>query len=144
MLTLDGDVVRDKREIPLGFSPEDIRTNNRLIVELCQDSLAEYDVILVPVISPFTDSRAHAKQILGEAMSEIYVRVSLAEAARRDPKGLYRDQDSGKIQGLVGVAEDVPYEPPEHPDLILDTEKVVADSCASRLTEHLIGRYRAD
>ena len=52
-------------------SRQDHNLNNRLIVELRQDSLAEYDVILVPVISPFTDSRAHPKQILGEAMSEI-------------------------------------------------------------------------
>jgi len=140
VLTLDGDVVRSKREIPLGFTPEDIRANNKLIVEICRDSLSEYDVILVPVISPFADSRAHAKHVLGNSMAVVYVHVSLREAAQRDPKGLYRDQESGKLQGLIGVAEEIPYEPPEHPDLILDTESSDVLSCANQLVEYILSR----
>jgi len=138
VLTLDGDVVRSRLHKHLGFSPEDIKENNRLIVGLCHDSLAEYDVILVPIISPFRDSRAHAKKELGSTMAEVYVKVSLQEAAIRDPKGLYQDQQSGKIQNLIGV-DGVPYEHPEHPDLNLDTERMDPDSCAAKLVDCLLG-----
>jgi len=138
VLTLDGDIIRSKLHKHLGFSPEDIKENNRLIVDLCQVSLPRYDVILVPIISPLRDSRAHAKRILGSTMAEVYVHVSLQEAAIRDPKGLYQDQRSGKIQNLVGV-NGVPYEHPEHPDLILETERISATACASQLVDFLLG-----
>ena len=113
-----------------------------LDVELCLESLTEYDVILVPVISPFVDSRAHAKQVLGSALSEVYVSVTLTEAAKRDPKGLYRDHYSGKLQGLVGVSEEVPYERPVNPDLKLDTEVSDAEACSLILFDYLIDRIQ--
>ena len=143
VLILDGDLVRSKFHKHLGFSPDDIRENNRLIVELCQDSLSEYDLILVPIISPFRDSRSHAKHTLGAAMAEVYVYVSLEEAARRDPKGLYRDAQSGGSHGLIGVSEEVPYEPPDNPELKLDTEHLDAESCAFQLVDYMIGRWAA-
>ena len=130
---LDGDAVRKTHQPPLGFSPEDIRENNRLMVKLCQESISEYDVILVPIISPFRGSRHHARRMLGQAFVEVYIKASLDEVMRRDPKGLYRQVREGSLSGFVGIDSQVPYEPPENPELILDTEMLSVNECASTL-----------
>ena len=56
---------------------------------------------------------------------------------RRDPKGLYKQVSEGKLSGFIGIAPEVPYEPPEHPDIILDTEAGDVNSCARQLTSFL-------
>lgn len=137
VLVLDGDVVRATFHRHLGFSPEDIRENNRLIAQLCQESLEDYDIILVPIMSPFRDSREAARKSLGTAFNEIYVYVSLDEAKRRDPKGYYRKAEQGSFTGMIGVAEQVPYEPPDSADLTLNTETRDSETCARLLAEYL-------
>lgn len=138
VLTLDGDAVRAISYPPLGFSKEDIYENNRRFIGLCQKSVAEYDVILVPKISPFLCQRAIARRELGDAYAEVYVQASLSEVTRRDTKGLYRDANDGKLAGMVGVAPEVPYEPPETAELILDTENSNVDECAKQLAEFIL------
>ncbi len=138
VLVLDGDEIRSRMNGALGFSPDDIRENNRRIVDLCRRSLGDYDVILVPVIAPFRDSRAHARAALGAAMLEVYVRASLHEVARRDTKGLYAGARSGELQGVIGIAPEVPYEIPAAPDLVLDTEAFDAETCARELVKALV------
>lgn len=135
---LDGDAVRDRAHRHLGFTPADISENNRLIAGLCRDALADHDVVLVPVISPFRDARAEAKRVIGTPFVEVYVKASLDEVATRDPKGLYRDAREGRLHGLIGFAADMPYEPPDDPDLILDTERDDARNCAAHLVAFLM------
>jgi len=143
VLTLDGDIVRAALQPQLGFSREDIYENNRRFVALCQKSITEYDVILVPKISPFRDQRATARSELGEAYVEVYVHASLIEVMRRDPKGLYRDAREGRLPGLVGVAAEVPYEPPDAADLTLNTEEDNVETCAQQLVTFLVGEGTA-
>ena len=142
VLVLDGDIVRADPDRRLGFSPEDIRENNRRIARQCVEDLHEYDVILVPIISPFRDSRAGARKELGEGFVEVYVQASLDEVRRRDPKGLYRKVSRGELAGFIGIAEEVPYEAPEAPELVLDTEKHDPEACAARLAEYLLENER--
>jgi bifunctional enzyme CysN/CysC len=134
VLVLDGDSVREKLHQHLGFTPEDIR----LITDLCQESLVDYDVILVPIISPFRESRRRARAILGDAFREVFVQVSLDEAARRDTKGLYRQAREGSLKNLIGVDSEVPYELPENPDILLNTETSSAEVCGQHLAEFLL------
>ena len=140
VLVLDGDVVRQTLHKHLGFTPADIRENNRLLADLCFKNLPDYDFILVPIISPFRESREAAKGVLGGALIEVYVYASLDEVQRRDPKGLYRHAQQGLLSGVVGIAEDVPFEAPESADLILDTETLDAASCSGQLADFLLGR----
>ncbi len=63
VLVLDGDVVRNELHRDLGFSKSDIEENNRLISEICVKKKKEYDIILVPIISPYKQSRSAAKKI---------------------------------------------------------------------------------
>ena len=144
VLTLDGDAVRAKMHPNLGFSREDIYENNRRFVALCQEAIAEYDVVLVPKISPFLEQRAIARRELGDAYFEIYVHASLDEVVRRDPKGLYRQSREGRLAGLVGVAPEVPFEPPDNAELVLDTEKDDVESCAGRLADYLFAQRQPE
>jgi adenylyl-sulfate kinase len=137
--TLDGDAVRATRHRHLGFSPEDIRENNRLLAELCREAAGTHDVVLVPVISPFRDARASARGIIGRGFVEVFVNASLDEVGRRDTKGLYARARAGTMPGLIGVSPDVPYEPPLDPDVTLDTERLDPAACAAALVEHLLG-----
>ena len=138
--TIDGDEVRSTAHRHLGFSPEDIRENNRLVALLCQELSSRFDVILVPIISPFRDPRKSARGLLGEAFTEVYIKASLTEVMKRDPKGHYKAVRQGTLTGFIGIDDQVPYEPPESADLILDTEAQGREECAKELAELLIGK----
>jgi len=64
VLVLDGDDVRVRFHRKLGFSEVDIKENNRLIARICQENMEQYHVILVPIISPFAESRHEARTLL--------------------------------------------------------------------------------
>ncbi|MBT3586741.1 MAG: adenylyl-sulfate kinase [Halobacteriovoraceae bacterium] len=118
---IDGDDVRDSYPEKLGFSKVDILKNNRYIVELCQKKSDLFDVIFVPVISPYEESRAHALKTLGKSCSIIYLNADLASVEKRDVKGLYKKARAGIINNMIGLADSNPYQVPSSPDLILST-----------------------
>ena len=66
---------------------------------------------------------------------EVYVQVSLETAEKRDPKGLYKKARAGQLKGFTGI--DDPYEAPEKPEILIETEKTTAADAAKRILEHL-------
>jgi bifunctional enzyme CysN/CysC len=81
-----------------------------------------------------------AREVIGaERFVEVYLATPLAECERRDPKGLYRKARAGQIPNMTGIGS--PYEPPEAPDLILDTSTVGVDEAVHRVLEMLAGRF---
>ena len=141
VLILDGDAVRSVLSPNLGFSRDDIMENDRRLMTLCQESMSEYDVILVPKISPFREQRSLTRRTIGKDFLEIYVQASLATVTKRDPKGLYRNAREGRLDGLIGVAPEVPYEPPMGADLVLETESGSPESCTAILVEYLLAKF---
>tara|TARA_B100000686_G_C16780368_1_gene971396 strand:- start:993 stop:1523 length:531 start_codon:yes stop_codon:yes gene_type:complete len=137
VLILDGDKIRDKKHKDLGFSPRDIKLNNSLIAELCLKNIYKYDLILVPIISPFRDSRFHAKELLGNRFKEVYIQASIETLEKRDTKGLYRQQKNGLIDNLIGVSNKNPYELPKNPDLIINTDKLSLKESSERLKKFI-------
>lgn len=133
----DGDVIREKVNKHLSFSPGDIRENNKIMAELCVKDNADCDYIFVTAISPFEDSRGMARRIVGDCLYFVYVKASLNEVVKRDPKGLYRKALSGEIKYFIGIDKNVPYHVPKHPDLVLDTEKEDIKACIDRLTQFI-------
>ena len=121
VLVLDGDDVRQKLHHNLGFSESDIEENNRLISELCVKKQQEYDIILVPIISPFRRSRSAAKNKIGKNFYEIYFEADLKTLFKRDTKGLYKLARNGLIDNLIGVSKSTRYDTPKNPDLRLNT-----------------------
>jgi len=132
VLILDGDDVRSRLHIELGFTPEDIKTNNSLIVKLCETQRENFDVLLVPVISPYVSSRAEAREKLAEGFFEIYFSADLDTVMERDVKGLYRKAKNGEITNLIGYSPSNIYEPPINPDFVLNSG---CDSTEKSVTE---------
>lgn len=133
----DGDIVRTELHKHLGFTPEDIKENNRLISELCLKHLNEFDFILVPIISPFRESRKKARILLGDSFVEVYVKAPLDVVIKRDVKGHYKKALMGEIKNFIGIDKNVPYEEPSKADIILDTEKKDVGSCVQQIIGYL-------
>ncbi len=133
---VDGDVVRNSLNKHLGYSKEDIIINNQTIIDICAKERSNYDVIMVTVISPFKLMRNKAREVLGKGFKEVYIKAGLQTVSNRDPKGLYAKQKQGLIK-MVGCSEEVPYEIPDNPDLILDTEKYSATELALQLVNYI-------
>lgn len=119
---IDGDDIRKEKHQHLGFSREDIRENNRFIAELARKKALEFDIILVPIISPCREDRKMARSIIGEEkFTELFVNAPLAACVERDAKGLYKKALAGEIENFIGVSPSAPYEHPENPDIEIKT-----------------------
>jgi adenylyl-sulfate kinase len=133
---LDGDAVRERIHTHLGFSEADIKENNRLVAGFAKESATTHDFVLVPIISPFSESRALAREIVGPGFSEIYVASSHETRAARDPKGLYKKMAAGELQDFIGYGG-VPYEAPEHPDLTILTDSTPLAQSVEQVLHYL-------
>lgn len=134
VLVLDADVVRATLHHHLGFSREDIRENNRLTAQLAKEKMADYDVIVVPIISPFREDRKTVKEIVGkEDMFEVYINCPLEECMKRDPKGLYAAVQNGTREPLIGMDGGQPYESPTTPDIEIKTLEMDIHSAVAEL-----------
>ncbi len=136
---LDGDNVRHGLNRDLGFSAEDRAENIRragCVAALMADAGL---VVITAFISPYRAARAAARAEAGEGrFVEVYLDVALRECERRDPKGLYKKARAGEIREFTGL--DAPYEPPEAPELVLETGRADVATCVRRLVETLEGR----
>ena len=97
---LDGDIIRNSANNSLGFSPEDILNNNENIAQMCLRLLDGYDFILVPIISPFRETRKLARRIIGDAFILVHVKSDLKTVINRDTKGLYKKALNNKLFSL--------------------------------------------
>ena len=126
---LDGDNLRHGLNGDLGFSPEDRAENVRRTAEVAA-LLADAGVVaLVALVSPYAADRDAARAVhvhRGLPFLEVHVATTLEECEARDPKGLYARARAGELRGLTGV--DAPYEPPEHPDLVVESSVPLEDA----------------
>jgi len=117
---LDGDEIRKTLSKDLGFSPEDRKEHNRRVIFLAKLLAKNGVTTIIPLISPYRETRANARKEI-PLFVEIWVKASIDECKKRDPKGLYKKAIAGEITNLTGLQ--APYEEPENPELIIDTEK---------------------
>lgn len=118
---LDGDNLRFGLNKDLGFTAEDREENIRRIGEVAALFADAGLITLASFISPYRVGREAAREAAGaENFKEIYVKASVEACAKRDPKGLYAKAKKGAIENFTGIS--APYEEPEDPDLIVDTE----------------------
>lgn len=136
-LILDGDQLRNHHHRHLSFSKVDILENNRLIAQLCIQQLSQYDVILVPIISPYILGRERARKKIGLAFKEVYIQASLEKLIERDTKGLYRKSIDGEMDNLIGFSDKNPYEEPIKPDVRIKTDTNNEDQCVETLVQSL-------
>ena len=120
VFSLDGDNLRIGLNKNLNFSPEDRTENIRRTAEVA-NLFAKQAFILVSLISPYRSERKKLRDIRPEIFREIYIKASVEVCSKRDVKGLYAKANSGEIKNFTGISS--PYEPPEMPNLIIDTSK---------------------
>jgi adenylylsulfate kinase len=129
---LDGDNVRHGINSNLGFSREDRKENLRRIAELSRLFADAGIVVLAAFISPYREDREYVRRKVGEnGFFEIYVKCPVEVCEKRDAKGLYKKARAGLIKGYTGV--DSPYEEPEEPDLVLDTDELSVDESVKKV-----------
>jgi adenylylsulfate kinase len=133
---LDGDNVRHGLNKNLGFSAEDRAENIRRIGEVAKLFADAGVIVIASFISPYRRDRDAVRANTGAGgFVEVYVKVSVEAAERRDPKGLYKKARAGEIKGFTGI--DDPYEPPEKPEVVIDTERTSPEAAAEQILEYL-------
>lgn len=132
-IVLDGDIIRNSIHKKLGFSREEIRENNFLVAKLAKEKSEDYDLVLVPIISPYKEDREMVRTVVGSSFTELFVNSPLSVCIRRDVKGLYRKALSGEISNFIGIAESNPYEPPEIPDIEVKTDSEDVHQSVSKI-----------
>lgn len=133
---LDGDNIRMGLNKNLGFSAEDRAENIRRIGEVAKLFTDAGTVTICSFISPYRKDRdaVRALHTQGDFL-EVYIKVSLEAAEKRDPKGLYKKARAGQIKGFTGI--DDPYEAPENAEIVIDTESLSAADAAALLLQKL-------
>jgi len=137
MFLLDGDNVRHGLNKDLGFTDADRVENIRRVGEVARLMTDGGLIVITAFISPFRAERQMVRDMMkvGEFF-EIFIDTPLTEAERRDVKGLYKKARSGQLAHFTGV--DSPYEPPQAPDIHIDTTKMTAEAAADLIVERLI------
>ena len=137
---LDGDNVRHGLNKDLGFTDDDRVENIRRVAEVARLMVDAGLIVLVSFISPFRAERRLARELLGEGeFVEVFVDTPLSVAESRDVKGLYKKARAGQLKNFTGI--DSPYEPPEHPEVHVDTTKITPDQAAEMLADLLEENY---
>jgi len=131
---LDGDNLRHGLNSDLGFSEADRNENVRRAAEAAQLMVDSGLIVIVGLISPFKQERDWARNLFQpNQFKEIYISTSLEACEHRDTKGLYKKARQGEVKDFTGI--DSPYEPPENPDVIIDTENKSVSDCVQLILE---------
>lgn len=118
---LDGDNIRHGLNKDLGFSPEDRKENIRRIGEVTKLFVDAGLFAITAFISPYLEDRNLVRSMFPkEEFIEVYVKCSLAECERRDPKGLYKKARNLEIKNFTGIS--APYEVSPSPEITIETD----------------------
>jgi adenylylsulfate kinase len=133
---LDGDNVRHGLSSNLSFSDDDRKENIRRIGEAAKLMMESGVIAMTAFISPFKKDRNLVRQLLPQGdFIEIYCNASLEACESRDVKGLYKRARAGEIKNYTGI--DSPYEAPDNPELIIDTESESLEESVTKVIDFL-------
>ena len=133
---LDGDNIRHGLNSNLGFSPEDRTENIRRIGEVAKLFTDSGIIVFTSFISPYRADRDAVRALMADGdFVEVHVDASLETCEGRDVKGLYQKARAGEIPEFTGIS--APYEAPEKPELVLDTNTQTIEESAAALVGHL-------
>ena len=134
---LDGDNIRHGLNKDLGFTDADRVENIRRIGEVARLMTDAGLIVLTSFISPFRAERQLARSMMADGeFVEIHVNTPLEVAESRDVKGLYKKARSGELKNFTGI--DSPYEPPENPEIVVDTTTMTAEQAAELIVEQVL------
>jgi len=133
---LDGDNIRHGLNKDLGFSPEDREENIRRIGEVAKLFSDAGLIALTAFISPYKKDRDKVRNLVkkGEFI-EVYVKCPISVLKQRDPKGMYEKALRGEVKDFTGIS--APYEEPDNPELILETDKESVEQSVNKVLAYL-------
>ena len=135
---LDGDNVRHGLNRDLGFTEADRIENIRRVGEVAKLMTDAGLIVITAFISPFRVERDMVRSMLPEGdFIEVFIDTPLAEAERRDVKGLYKKARAGQLKNFTGI--DSPYEAPETPEIRIDTTAMSPEEAADLIIDRLLG-----
>jgi adenylylsulfate kinase len=132
---LDGDIVRENLSKGLGFSKEDRDTNIRRIAFVANLLSRNGVPVITAAISPYREIRNEARELMDGRFVEVYAKAPLEVCEERDVKGLYAKARSGEIKEFTGISD--PYEPPENPEILVETDKQSPEDSAKQILDYL-------
>ena len=134
---LDGDNVRHGLNRDLGFTAADRVENIRRVAEVARLMVDAGLIVLVAFIAPFRAERRLARErFAADAFVEVFVDAPLAVCEARDVKGLYAQARAGRLRNFTGV--DSPYEPPEHPELHLHSDRQALQAMVEQVVQYVL------
>jgi adenylylsulfate kinase len=136
---LDGDNVRHGLSSNLGFSEDDRRENIRRIGEAAKLMMEAGVIAMTAFISPFRADRKAVRNLMPHGdFFEVYCKAALETCEARDVKGLYKKARAGEIKNYTGI--DSPYEAPEKPELVVDTDALSIEQSVNEVLKLLQAR----
>jgi sulfate adenylyltransferase len=133
---LDGDIVRTHLSKGLSFSREDRDINVRRIGFVAAEIARHNGTVICAAVSPFNATRNEVREMAGEEnFALVYVNTSPEVCERRDRKGFYAKARAGELKHFTGV--DDPYEPPQNPDIVLETVHSTPEQNARKIVDWL-------
>jgi bifunctional enzyme CysN/CysC len=134
---LDGDNVRHGLNKDLGFTDADRVENIRRVGEVAKLMTDAGLIVITAFISPFRAEREMVRSMMtpGEFI-EVHIDTPLAEAEKRDVKGLYAKARAGQLKNFTGI--DSPYEAPENPEIRIDTTGLTPDEAADLIVAKIV------
>jgi len=134
---LDGDNIRHGLNKDLGFDEQSRKENIRRIGEVSKLFVESGQIVLTAFISPYKEDRASVRSLVeADEFIEVYVQCSIEECERRDPKELYKKARNNEIPNFTGIS--APYEAPDNPEIVVDSEKYSIEECKNQLIEFLL------
>jgi len=140
VFVLDGDNVRQGLNSNLGFLPDDRTENIRRVGEVAALFADAGFITITAFISPYRSDRERARRAAREQFHEIYIKADLNTCETRDPKGLYKKARSGELPDFTGIS--APYEAPNAPELIVDTQAQPVESSVGQIIAHVESSFR--
>lgn len=133
---LDGDNIRSGLNAGLGFSEADRQENIRRVGEVAKLMYNAGLIVITAFISPYRADREMVRSLLQPgAFWEVFVSCPLETCMQRDPKGLYKKALDGGISDFTGITS--PYEPPDSPEIQLETEELSVEECVKRILKRM-------
>lgn len=136
---LDGDMVRQHLSSELGFSRMDRDTNILRMGYVAAEIAKHGGITISAAIAPYAETRAHVRKMVetnGCKFIEVHIATRLEICEKRDVKGLYRKARRGEITAFTGVSD--PYEPPNNPEIYIDTEILTIDQIGQHIVDYLV------
>lgn len=137
VILVDGDVFRQERARTDVFTREAIIRNNIEIIEHCRLASQKFDIVLVAVIAPFSETRELARRTIGDRYVEIFVECGMETLIRRDTKGLYAQALSCTKSDVIGISRELPYERPTSPEVTVKTDELSIEAALGSIEAYL-------